>query len=74
MHIKQLFKQMVIEYSSPHKDLASILLYYHKEKFFRRSEPLHFPYRNTRGRKDRDYHCDRYTPLNTLEDTIITTV
>ena len=32
--IKQLFKQMVIEYSSPHKDLASILLCYHKEKCF----------------------------------------
>ena len=30
--IKQLFKQRVIEYSSPHKDLASILLCYHKEK------------------------------------------
>ena len=25
---------MVIEYSSPHKDLASILLCYHKEKCF----------------------------------------
>ena len=32
IHIKQLFKHMVIEYSSPHKDLASILLCYHKEK------------------------------------------
>ena len=32
MHMKQLFKQMFIEYSSPHKDLARILLHYHKEK------------------------------------------
>ena len=32
IHIEQLFKQTVIEYSSPHKDLASILLSYHKEK------------------------------------------
>jgi len=24
IHIKQLFKQMVVEYSSPHKDLTSI--------------------------------------------------
>jgi len=29
---------------------------------------------HVRGQKDRDYHCDRYTPLNTLDITIITTV
>ena len=32
--LKYLFKQMVIGYSSSHKDLVSILVYYHKEKCF----------------------------------------
>jgi len=32
IHVKQLSKPIVIEYSSPHKDLAGILSCYHKEK------------------------------------------
>ena len=33
-----------------------------------------FPPKNVRGRKDRDYHCDRHTHLKTLDITIITAV
>ena len=67
---------MVIEFSSPHKDLASILLCYHKEKCLIlsaiKTSSFFLPKMHVL-KKIRDYHCDRYTHLNTMDITITTT-
>ena len=64
---------MVIEFSSPHKDLASILLCYHKEKCLIlsaiKTSSFFLPKMHVL-KKIRDYHCARYTHLNTLDITI----
>ena len=68
---------MVIEHSLPHKYHAGILSCYHKEKcliLLAIKTSSFVPAQNARGRLGRDYHCDRYTHLKTLDIIIITTV
>ena len=67
---------MAIEYFSPHTYLASILLCYNKKTMldsFGDQNLFIFP-TEIHMVENIDNHCDRHTPLKTLNITIITTV